>query len=116
MKHFLVLIFGLFAIPTVALSSRSWTLSASAKGKRFSQLAQLRGGQEAETFEEVKSENTLPLVSAVTPKLSIMTATFATAGHVYSRFLQQRPIITKSCTAGLIFGLSDYLAQVSRRK
>lgn len=33
-------------------------------------------------------------------------------GSAYASWLERRPIITKSVTASLIFGLSDYLAQV----
>jgi hypothetical protein len=36
---------------------------------------------------------------------------FALIGKTYSQQLESRPIMTKSVTAGLIFGLSDLLAQ-----
>jgi len=35
----------------------------------------------------------------------------ATAGRIYTQQLDKFPIVTKSYTAGLIFGLSDYIAQ-----
>jgi protein Mpv17 len=49
---------------------------------------------------------------AVSPSvLTKLVAVFACAGKVYSQQLELRPILTKSYTAGLIFGLSDYFAQ-----
>jgi protein Mpv17 len=36
-------------------------------------------------------------------------------GSLYASWLERRPIVTKSVTASLIFGLSDYLAQVLER-
>jgi protein Mpv17 len=43
--------------------------------------------------------------------VSKIACIFAAIGKSYSQGLLARPILTKSCTAGLIFGLSDYLAQ-----
>lgn len=49
---------------------------------------------------------------AVSPSvLTKLVAVFACVGKVYSQQLELRPILTKSYTAGLIFGLSDYFAQ-----
>ena len=36
---------------------------------------------------------------------------FVRMGEAYSNAIQQKPILTKSITAGIVFGLSDYLAQ-----
>lgn len=121
MKNFFCLILsivGLLVFPASALSTRIWAVgdseSVMMRENRFSRLTTLRGGQEdVGTYqeEEATPDKASTLSSAITPKLSIFTAALGTAGKVYSQQLQQRPIITKSCTAGLIFGLSDYLAQ-----
>jgi protein Mpv17 len=62
--------------------------------------------------EQAKEE---PPESATTkvwsPKFAMITTSLASFGKIYSQQLEQRPIATKSVTAGLIFGLSDYLAQ-----
>jgi len=48
---------------------------------------------------------------ASAPVVSKLLGAFAAIGKSYSAHLEMRPILTKSCTAGLIFGLSDLLAQ-----
>jgi protein Mpv17 len=99
-----------------ALTTRSMALSDSEpmlrRGNQFSKLAalQLRGG-EVETLETVNDEKPSVLASATLPKLSVLTTAVVTLGKVYSQQLEQRPIITKSWTAALIFALSDYIAQ-----
>jgi protein Mpv17 len=40
-----------------------------------------------------------------------MLSSLTALGKVYGTALEQRPILTKSATAGIIFALSDYLAQ-----
>jgi protein Mpv17 len=97
-----------------------------------------RGGEQAETAA-LEEESTLPQgsdeegpmdhvaeVPADTVKastsmvasasiLSRLVNLFALIGRSYSTSLEARPILTKSCTAGLIFGLSDVLAQKIER-
>ena len=96
-------------------------------------LRKLRGGdQEAVDIDsisdvaeeaEVPAEPPTPVSSeaaAASPKLSMVMTPLATsltaAYKVYSTQLEQNPIITKSVTSGVIFALSDYLAQRIERK
>ena len=78
----------------------------------------IRGGnQEIEIHDrgaELESEAEATAASTNTASLFIpckLIATLATIGRFYSNQLELRPILTKSYTAGLIFGLSDYFAQ-----
>ena len=51
-------------------------------------------------------------VAAVSPSVvSKVMTTLTSFGACYSKQLELRPILTKSYTAGFIFGLSDYFAQ-----
>jgi protein Mpv17 len=52
-------------------------------------------------------------VSSMTsvPIISKLVGLFSAAGKSYSYRLEAQPILTKSMTAGIIFGLSDYFAQ-----
>lgn len=128
-----ILIVGLLTYQTLALSStRSWvpTNSKVFRGQIVSNIAKLRGGEEgaeevvsvtddSPPITETGSEQQPPppqtvvtsSAAAAMPKLSILTTALATVGKKYSSQLERRPILTKSYTAGLIFGLSDYLAQ-----
>jgi protein Mpv17 len=45
------------------------------------------------------------------PSLAAMASVLTTAGRVYTQQLDQFPIFTKSYTAGVVFALSDYIAQ-----
>jgi protein Mpv17 len=79
----------------------------------------LRGGEQQEAAKSPEVTAGTPVAKktksnalvAIVPKFSMITGAFATAGKIYCQQLEQRPILTKSYTAGLIFGLSDYLAQ-----
>jgi len=51
------------------------------------------------------------LSSSSLSRLGLLTTTMSFMGNSYATSLQQYPILTKSITACLIFGLSDYLAQ-----
>lgn len=54
--------------------------------------------------------------AAVTPSMAGKAiALLTTVGKRYSQQLELRPILTKSYTAGLIFGLSDFCAQKIER-
>jgi protein Mpv17 len=76
-------------------------------------LRTLRGG--AEDSEEIAA----PEVSASSPEslqkshaaILPLTTALASMGRFYYQQLGQRPVPTKSVTAGLVFALSDYLAQ-----
>eukprot|EP00529_Nitzschia_sp_RCC80_P031305 CAMPEP_0113500446 /NCGR_PEP_ID=MMETSP0014_2-20120614/32334_1 /TAXON_ID=2857 /ORGANISM="Nitzschia sp." /LENGTH=365 /DNA_ID=CAMNT_0000394785 /DNA_START=129 /DNA_END=1226 /DNA_ORIENTATION=- /assembly_acc=CAM_ASM_000159 len=52
------------------------------------------------------------VVSGAASLVSKMSCVLSKTGLFYSKSLEARPIMTKSMTAGLIFGLSDYLAQL----
>ena len=87
----------------------------------------VRGGEEVHqptTAETGPAEEPLVLKrSRPTPATATTSAAFAvsglaamgnvltTAGRVYTRHLDQYPIFTKSYTAGVVFALSDYIAQ-----
>ena len=70
-------------------------------------------------IEESSTETTtttpvakLASATVVSPSaLAKFGAAFISVGKCYSQQLELRPILTKSYTAGLIFGLSDYFAQ-----
>merc|ERR1712238_213101 len=49
------------------------------------------------------------------PILAKLVHIFASFGSFYSQQLELRPILTKSYSAGIIFGLSDYFAQKIER-
>jgi protein Mpv17 len=96
-----------------------------------------RGGDDDEYQQEYDDESSAPTVSvsdetstttttaskptptastakataASVPIVSKLVSLFALIGKTYSYRLEAQPIITKSVTAGVIFGLSDYLAQ-----
>jgi protein Mpv17 len=64
--------------------------------------------QKSEDFSSSSSSPpTKNLAMMATPVMALLT----TASKFYSQQLEQSPIVTKSCTAGVIFALSDYLAQ-----
>jgi protein Mpv17 len=63
--------------------------------------------QKSEDFSSSSSPPTKNLAMMATPVMAFLT----TASKFYSQQLEQSPILTKSCTAGVIFALSDYLAQ-----
>lgn len=71
----------------------------------------------AMTTEETGATNAEPetMMSSTIFSPSIVIAKlaglFSLIGKSYSHHLESRPILTKSVTAGVIFGLSDYLAQ-----
>ncbi len=69
----------------------------------------IRGGDQTidETSPELSSKTRL----AAVPSVAAMGSFLATAGRVYTQQLDKFPIFTKSYTAGIIFGLSDYIAQ-----
>ena len=66
-----------------------------------SQVMALRGGQQ---------EGESDLVSR-TSNAAALAAPFAAFARFYATSLEARPILTKSVTAGCVFGISDYLAQ-----
>lgn len=78
----------------------------------------LRGGGDDRPMaveETVSSDiptKTTPLsLSASVPTIAAMGSFLTTVGRIYTQQLDKFPILTKSYTAGLIFGLSDYIAQ-----
>lgn len=78
----------------------------------------VRGGdQPLEEVEEPSSPSAMETpssiqTSAVTvPGFAVMGSYLATAGRIYTQQLDKFPIFTKSYTAGIVFALSDYIAQ-----
>jgi len=86
----------------------------------------VRGGEEVHqpTFSEtapveeplvVKRSRPTPVPATTSAfavsGLAAMGNVLTTAGRVYTRHLDQYPIFTKSYTAGVVFALSDYIAQ-----
>ncbi|VEU40542.1 unnamed protein product [Pseudo-nitzschia multistriata] len=66
---------------------------------------------EAEAEAEPVAKVASTKVVAAPCVISKVMATLTSVGACYSKQLESRPILTKSYTAGLIFGLSDYFAQ-----
>jgi protein Mpv17 len=50
------------------------------------------------------------------PTLSSVSSLFKSAGSCYARSLTLYPILTKSFTAGIIFGFSDWVAQIIEQR
>jgi len=53
----------------------------------------------------------IPSRAALIPNLAMIGTALTTLGRFYTQQLDEYPIFTKSYTAGIIFALSDYLAQ-----
>jgi protein Mpv17 len=59
--------------------------------------------------------NTATAAALSPPLVGKVIAALTSAGKCYSQQLELKPILTKSYTAGLIFGLSDFFAQKLER-
>jgi len=66
---------------------------------------QTRGGDDSTRIEDARP-----------PAQNALVVSFLSLGKQYSIALEKAPILTKSCTAGVIFVLSDYLAQRLEKK
>ena len=108
-----------FSYPLVAQRVSSAHILSSPIVLTRTTLALLRGGQQGEDVSDYAATTEAPIepeTVAVIPdsvKLSAaplagMTTLLASLAKCYERSLAQRPIVTKSMTAGIIFGLSDY--------
>jgi protein Mpv17 len=62
------------------------------------------------------SSTTLLQTASTFPTLSSVSLLLKTAGSFYARYLTLYPILTKSLTAGIIFGFSDWVAQIIEKK
>lgn len=76
--------------------------------------------EDADPSSPIKSfdDFTSPVATRPSPLLSAMapiSAVLQTAATFYTQQLTARPIVTKSLTAGIIFGLSDWCAQLIER-
>mmetsp|Transcript_18142 Transcript_18142/g.39219 ORF Transcript_18142/g.39219 Transcript_18142/m.39219 type:complete len:316 (-) Transcript_18142:496-1443(-) len=74
----------------------------------------LRGASVESTADEIAtkpSSVSSPLLSVMAP----MTSLIQVAATLYTQQLTRSPILTKSMTAGIIFGLSDWCAQLLER-
>ncbi|CAB9521237.1 PXMP2/4 family protein [Seminavis robusta] len=65
----------------------------------------LRGGSEQEVSNNDSSTTSISLSQ------NTLSAVFLAGAQLYSQSLEKNPIITKSVTAGLIFAVSDLIAQ-----
>ena len=115
----------------VSKGSRHHHVAAAAAAQRRRSPAVwkiLRGGAQEEEEEESRSTSTTSTIDETPPsatttcttaatvlvlpkQLTKITTACASIGKLYLQQLQQNPIVTKSITAGFIFGLSDVLAQ-----
>mmetsp|Transcript_3759 Transcript_3759/g.8085 ORF Transcript_3759/g.8085 Transcript_3759/m.8085 type:complete len:294 (+) Transcript_3759:132-1013(+) len=114
--------------PTKQMGVKRVTMPLFHRASRMPHLMIPRGGEqddsdldldaalEVEPSTETEAE-TVPItntatVAAVSPSVvSKVIAALTSFGACYSKQLELRPILTKSYTAGFIFGLSDYFAQ-----
>ena len=69
-------------------------------------------GESSTNEKAAPSSRPLNAAIALAPASSLLK----TAAAFYTQQLSARPIITKSATAGIIFGLSDWVAQLIERK
>ncbi|KAI2494462.1 hypothetical protein MHU86_20071 [Fragilaria crotonensis] len=109
-----VLILGLYC-PSIAFSTFAGAGISRSNGVSSGSFQQrqlfVRGGDQdvaaAGSATTTKPSKESPLSAVTVPMISSLSA----FGSAYASSLQARPILTKSSTAGVIFALSDYLAQ-----
>lgn len=70
----------------------------------------------SESISVVSSASTLLQAATTLPKLSTVSSLLKSAVSCYAGSLTIYPILTKSITAGVIFGFSDWVAQVIEQK
>jgi hypothetical protein len=70
---------------------------------------------ESKTTTTATATNTATAAAISPPVIAKAIAALTSVGKCYSLQLELRPILTKSYTAGLIFGLSDFFAQKLER-
>jgi len=103
-------------MPLFHRASRMPHLMIPRGGEQDDSDLDLDAALEVEPSTETEAE-TVPItntatVAAVSPSVvSKVIAALTSFGACYSKQLELRPILTKSYTAGFIFGLSDYFAQ-----
>lgn len=113
-----VLILGLYC-PSIAFSTFAGARISRNNGVSSDLYLQrqlfVRGGeQESVSTLDLETATTTTDLSKVSPLSAItvpMLSSLSAFGSAYASSLQARPILTKSSTAGVIFALSDYLAQ-----
>eukprot|EP00545_Synedropsis_sp_CCMP1620_P005591 CAMPEP_0119009300 /NCGR_PEP_ID=MMETSP1176-20130426/4275_1 /TAXON_ID=265551 /ORGANISM="Synedropsis recta cf, Strain CCMP1620" /LENGTH=252 /DNA_ID=CAMNT_0006961787 /DNA_START=66 /DNA_END=821 /DNA_ORIENTATION=- len=114
----LILLFGL-SCPSLAFSTFAGTKSTSRHFGAIQSKLFIRGGDQAIPEQAAKvvpppvetdegSKQSKLCFAAVTGP---MISSLSSFGRFYATSLEARPILTKSTTAGLIFALSDFLAQ-----
>mmetsp|Transcript_28844 Transcript_28844/g.57580 ORF Transcript_28844/g.57580 Transcript_28844/m.57580 type:complete len:393 (+) Transcript_28844:2-1180(+) len=92
-------------------SSASTDEEASAASVEMADKSSVGMEDDSSISKPIRAPSSL-LMSAVAP----ITATLRAAGAFYTRQLSVRPVLTKSMTAGIIFGLSDWCAQLIERE
>ena len=100
------------SVPTLVTKKLSRQSDFSSVHRRIgttqAYLINVRGGGQEESSGDTNNPRDLLKRSCLLPALSIMSQW----GKTYSSLLETRPIVTKSVTAGIIFGLSDWTAQI----
>ena len=107
-------------VPLFQMSSRRADLMIPRGGEQETDVMDL---DEVETEPSTESKPTTTATTANTANASAISlpvvakaiAALTSVGKCYSLQLELRPILTKSYTAGLIFGLSDFFAQKIER-
>ncbi|KAL3769471.1 hypothetical protein ACHAWU_008880 [Discostella pseudostelligera] len=74
------------------------------------------GAADKSSIELSSSSSTTLMHAATFPTLSSVSSLLKSAGSSYARFLTLYPILTKSLTAGVIFGFSDWVSQLIEQK
>ena len=94
-------------------SARSATTASKKLSSPWDTISLPRGGDQSKPNHHPTPETKKQgrLLGAMT-----FSTYFASIGESYSRQLSIHPIATKSLTAGFVFVLSDYLAQLIERK
>lgn len=104
-------ILGLSVGGTLSIHARSTGLRRGSSLRSTMAVLRLRGGESEVEIPADEPEKPRHFGVATVPGFSAIVTLFGSMGKFYSSQLDLRPIITKSWTAGLIFALSDYLAQ-----
>mmetsp|Transcript_18566 Transcript_18566/g.21364 ORF Transcript_18566/g.21364 Transcript_18566/m.21364 type:complete len:309 (-) Transcript_18566:284-1210(-) len=111
-----------FSTSSLVLESRLFSRKPS-NTLSTAQITAIRGGaSKGNVGNTIESNDVLDQEKLVLPSMSksatilpVMLSAASKAGAIYSAALISRPILTKSVTAGFIFGLSDYVAQKLER-
>lgn len=103
-------------VPLFQRSSRRPDLMIPRGGELETDVDSMETEASTESISNTATATHTASAAALTPSIAGKAiAVLATFGKRYSQQLELRPILTKSYTAGLIFGLSDFFAQKIER-